>query len=215
MVRLFLIKTQMKKLYSLLLLFLFPINQLLAQNIQLMAGREYKLVVEAESIGENHFRYAYVDATFDTNLRKDISIAAFIQIIAEQKWWKPEIYLHGEFRTGLTNQFSFSNTYLAGVAYKPLATEKGHIVVEGLFRYEKSAPQWQFTLVSGAYHKRWLFTNYIDIYGQNNVSLFSENKLFFNIYKPLYIGVNFELSYNVRQTNQFAFYPFGIIRFNL
>ena len=205
----------MKKLYLLLLLFLFALQYSTAQNIQLMAGREYKLVVEVESLGKNHFRYAYIDATFDSNLHKDISIASFIQIIAEQKWWKPNIYLHGEFRTGLTNQFSFSNICLAGAAYKPLTTEKGHIVIEGLFRYEKSVPQWQFTFVSGAYHKRWLFTNYIDIYGQNNVSLFSENKLFYNIYKPLHIGVNLELSYNVRQANKFAFYPFGIIRFNL
>ena len=205
----------MKKLYLLLLLFLFSINQLFAQNIQLMVGREYKLVVEAKSLSKNHFRYAYIDATLDSDLRKDATIAAFIQIIAEQKWWKPEIYLHGEFRSGLTNQFSFANTYLAGAAYKPLATKKGHIVIEGLFRYEKDVPQWQFTFVGGAYHKRWLFANYIDFYGQDNVSLFSENKLFYNIYKPLHIGVNIELSYNVRQAKQFAVYPFGIIRFNL
>ena len=71
----------MKKLYPLLLLFLFALQYSTAQNIQLMAGREYKLVVEVESLGKNHFRYAYIDATFDSNLRKDISIASFIQII--------------------------------------------------------------------------------------------------------------------------------------
>lgn len=180
-----------------------------------MAGREYKLVVETESMGENHFRYVYIETVFDNNLKNDISISAFAQIIAEQKWWKPEVYLHGEFRTGLTNQFSFANAYLAGVSYKPLVTSKGYILLETLFRYEKNMPQWQFTFISGAYHKRWLFANYIDVYGQNGISMFSENKLFFNIYKPLHIGIDLEFSYNVREINKFSFYPFGIIRFDL
>lgn len=205
----------MKKLYLLFLLFFFSINQLLAQNIHFMAGREYKLVVETESMGENHFRYVYIETVFDNNLKNDISISAFAQIIAEQKWWKPEVYLHGEFRTGLTNQFSFANAYLAGVSYKPLVTSKGYILLETLFRYEKNMPQWQFTFISGAHHKRWLFANYIDVYGQNGISMFSENKLFFNIYKPLHIGIDLEFSYNVREINKFSFYPFGIIRFDL
>ena len=179
-------------------------------NVQLEAGKETKAVLEGEKFTDNSYFYAYSEWVINS---KDNAVSNWAQIIYERRLGSAPIYAHGEFRTGLTTDFSFGNTYLVGAAYNILSTEKGMINFDALYRYENEQHEWQFSFVSSASFGKLQFSNYIDVWGQDWMMVCSENKLYYPIMKNVKIGANIELGYNYRHIDKWSFYPFGIVKY--
>ncbi len=153
----------------------------------------------------------------DWSLNGDKATMNWAQLIWEQKFWEAPIWMHGEFRTGMTTEVPFGNSYILGAAIGIVRGKYGFMNLEPLYRYENKQHGYQATFVSGFQHKRLLFSNYIDLWAFDKPDepiMCSENKLFYNLMWKLKVGVNIELGYNYRHDNKWSFFPFGIIRYD-
>lgn len=183
-------------------------------NFQLEAGKEVKGAIEWEYHTDNSMGYAYSEWLLNGNK----ATMNWAQVFWEQKFWKAPVFIHGEFRTGMTTEYAFGNTYLLGAAIGLVQGKYGYLTLEPLYRYENKQHGYQMSVVSGFQYKSLLFTSYVDLWAfdkPKETILCSENKLFYNLYKGLSIGANIELGYNYRHEDKWSFYPFGVIRYNI
>lgn len=180
-----------------------------AQNVQFeISPRCAKGVIELTTFSDNTFGYCYTEMVLSGNE----ATSMFSQVIWEQKWWETPIFGHVEFRTGLTNEFSFGNTGIAGVAWSILPSENATLVAELLYRRENGKNMAQITFVGGFSYDRWNYSGYCDLWRDGLFRLYSENKFFFRFSKTLHIGVNLEFGVNNYEGETFSFTPYAIIR---
>ena len=200
-----------KAIISLFLLLHSFCSNISAHNIQLLQGdSETKLVAETEIYSPQSLSFIYFESTINNNK----FTSAYLQICHDHKWWEAPLMLHAEFRGYISTETTFNNNYLAGLTWEALKHKNGFISVEALFRYDYKC-NWQTTAIYGYNKNRLLLSGYIDIYGPTTVSAFNENKIFYNIHRQFYAGINLEFSKNVRKIGHWYFIPFAIVRINL
>ena len=191
----------MKKILVLLFT-LLSVMLVKAQNIQISKGEEFKVIAETELHYENSMSFLYTELVIEDNK----ATSTYVQLFREQKFWEAPIYIHAEFRTFLAEQFLTDNIYMLGAAWGLLANEYCYITLEALYRYD-GQNNWQFTTVGGFLKDRLSFSHYADFYGTDKLYMFSENKIFYEIAKPLSIGANIELGLNAREGKKWSCYP--------
>ena len=182
----------------------------IAQNVQISKGKEFKVIAETELHDENSMSFLYTELVLDG----DKNTSSYVQLFREQKFWEAPIYIHAEFRTFIAEQFLTDNIYMLGAAWGLMAKENSYITLEALYRYD-GQNNWQFTTVGGFNYKRLSFAHYADFYGIDDLYMFSENKLFYQISKHFKIGANIELGLNVRDGKKWSCYPFATLRIDL
>lgn len=181
-----------------------------SQNIQIAKGKELKVVAETELHDNNSMSFLYTELIVENNQ----TASTYVQLFREQKFWEYPIYIHAEFRTFIAEQFLTNNIYMLGAAWGVLAKENGYITLEAMYRYDDKN-NWQFTTVGGFTYKLISFSHYADFYGADRLYMFSENKLFFQLFKNLKIGTNIELGLNTREGKKWSCYPFAVLRIDL
>lgn len=159
----------MKKFIFTIALLLIVATQSFAQNFQVFIGKDndIRLIGEQQRFTEKVFDYAYVEAA---------EYGCYVQLIHEQTFWK-SLALHAEFRT------TFAETIgILGPGWT-FGFNTGTIGVQALCRYDNVGFNAQ---MSGVYSFDWGFVNlygYADVWGQKDVSLFSETRLYFPVVK--------------------------------
>lgn len=154
-----------------------------------------RVVSETTSLGDNHVGYAYVELSGFSGK----NIEAYGQFFWEQKWWKLPLFIHAEYRGVAAASYYESTTYL-GAAYC-LYGKRGYVAFEPLFMWKQhSGVGGQFSIVGSWEWKRLLFEHYTDLWKAHRMTstadLYSQSRLYLNVYKRFSIGVIGTLFYS-------------------
>lgn len=178
-------------------------------DIQAEAGEEFKIVGEVLAFRENSFTYMYCE----TPIRRGRAVSGYFQFFRQQKFWKAPVFLHAEFRTFVTKDFDTDNIYMAGGAWNFLTTSRGTVALELLYRYDGRS-NYQLTLAANWAKGRWSYAGYADFFGPSTLHIFSENKMFADIYAGLALGVNLELGLRTVGDHTLSCRPFAAARYS-
>ncbi len=166
----------------------------------------------ADKWGSSFF---FMDMTYRTTGMEQL----YMEVFRNLRFWELPIDVHIEYNGGLTNGFSFNNTFLLGANYSLNASDYtcGFSVTPSLKYFAKAKNPYSAQLTTAWYAHLFKgmisFTGFADVWGddlggQNNLVFLSQPQLWLNLNKikgvpkelNLSVGGEVELSYN---------FPFG------
>lgn len=197
----------MKKIL-LVLCITFCSSVALAQNVQLLYGKEWRIVTEYTKNTKNSMSYIYGEFAFDNNKTK----SGYLQLIREQKFWELPLYIHAELRGFVSSNTSANINYFAGLGYGLIQKNSGYLSVNALYRYDYRS-NWQVGLSGEWRNKYMLYVGYADFYGAADFNLHSEHRLYYRALPWLDIGGNLEFNYI--DGGNFECSPFAVVKFNI
>lgn len=163
-----------------------------AQNsLWLEQGKNTLLVFEFKDFKDDVFNYIYVES----ELKDSKTPSTYVLVSRDQKWWDKNIWIHGEFRTFVGEQFLNDNIYLIGPMFGLADGKLGFINLQTMYRYDGKS-NFQATFLSDIEYKRILYSMYLDTYGTDKFYAHSENRLFFKLVNHVRIGGNLIVTLN-------------------
>lgn len=170
----------------LMLLFAIPGYSQDNNSIWLERSKDKTLLVgEFKDIHERAFNYLYVESEIDSRDTK----STYVLGSTDRKWWDKNIWVHGEFRTFLSKDFSMNNIYLIGPNFEALSGKAGFLNVQTMYRYD-GKNNFQVSILSDLEWKFIYYSMFLDTYGTDKFYAHSENRLFFRLFNPVRIGGN-------------------------
>lgn len=198
----------MKRLLLLFILFV-SLNCFSQNSIWLEHGKNTLAVIELNSAGDNYYNYLYLE----NELKDNNTLASYLLISRDQKFWKVPIYIHGEFRSYIGKDILTDNIYLIGPMFELTSGKLGYINLQTMYRYD-GRNNYQVSLLGQFKYKRFLYDAYIDSYGTEKFQFESENRFFFKIIDPISIGCNFFVKLNIEKSG-IEIKPMGLIRIDI
>ena len=179
-------------------------------SIWLERAKERTLLVgEFKDSHDRSFNYLYVESEIDTRQ----TFSTYVLASTDRKWWDAPIFIHGEFRTFLTKDFSADNIYLIGPNFEVLSGKLGFLNIQTMYRYD-GKNNFQVSVLTDVEYKRLYYTMFTDTYGTDKFYVHSENRLFFRIIKPIRIGANLLVTLNEEEKG-LKLTPFAVVRVDL
>ena len=170
----------MKRVFTLLALIPFFSY---GQELQVQLGSNAKkLSFESTVNKRNEMMYCY------TELQYGDQTSVYTQVFYEYNLFS--FSPHIEYRNMSNFSDDDSNIFLVGLTIPIFYNANAFANITPLYRFDDMSA-WQLSTVYGYSKHRLSFFGYIDIYGTNNFTLFSENKLKFLIGNT-FIGLNVE-----------------------
>lgn len=155
-----------------------------SQELQIQSSaKAQKLAFEYLTKTKRHYFYGYAETLINN------SVSGYIQTFYEYNLTKL-VSLHAEYRALSILNSKTLNTYIAGVSFNVLSRDNVYLSIAPLYRYEETH-QWQMSFIYGASYKRLSFDGYFDLYGDNDIYSFSENKVKFH-FDRYFVGANLE-----------------------
>ena len=167
------------------------------------------LVGEFKDIQERAFNYLYVESEIDSRESK----STYVLASTDRKWWDKNIWIHGEFRTFVSKDFSLDNIYLIGTNFELASGKTGFLNLQTMYRYD-GKNNFQVSLLSDLEWKFIYYSMFLDTYGTDKFYAHSENRLFFKICKPVRIGGNLLVTLNEEEKG-LKLTPMFLIRVDL
>lgn len=193
-----------------LLLFCLLCFDLFAQNsIWYEQGENSLVVAEFKDNNKKAYNYLYVESLFKKNQMK----STYVLLSCDQKWWEPNIWVHGELRTFVGKDILSDNVWLIGPMFGIADGKLGFLNLQTMYRYDVKS-NIQVSLLSDIEWKRIYYSMFADFYGTDKVYMHSENRLFFKVTGPIRIGANILLSLN-EISNGFDIKPMAVLRIDL
>lgn len=155
------------------------------------ASNKTLLVGEFKDSHEHSYNYLYIESEIDSKQTN----STYVLASTDRKWWDASIWIHGEFRTFLSKDFSANNIYLIGPNFDILSNKNGFLNVQTMYRYD-GKNNFQVSLLSDIEWKFIYYSMFLDTYGTDKFYAHSENRLFFQIFKPIRIGGNLIVTLN-------------------
>lgn len=155
------------------------------------ASNKTLLVGEFKDSHEHSYNYLYIESEIDSKQTN----STYVLASTDRKWWDAGIWIHGEFRTFLSKDFSANNIYLIGPNFDILSNKNGFLNVQTMYRYD-GKNNFQVSLLSDIEWKFIYYSMFLDTYGTDKFYAHSENRLFFQIFKPIRIGGNLIVTLN-------------------
>lgn len=155
------------------------------------ASNKTLLVGEFKDSHEHSYNYLYIESEIDSKQTN----STYVLASTDRKWWDAGIWIHGEFRTFLSKDFSANNIYLIGPNFDILSNKNGFLNVQTMYRYD-GKNNFQVSLLSDIKWKFIYYSMFLDTYGTDKFYAHSENRLFFQIFKPIRIGGNLIVTLN-------------------
>ena len=176
----------------LMLLFAIPSYSQDNNSIWLERSKDKTLLVgEFKDIHERAFNYLYVESEIDSRDTK----STYVLVSTDRKWWDKNIWIHGEFRTFLSKDFSMNNIYLIVRNFEALSGKAGFLNVQTMYRYD-GKNNFQVSILSDLKWKFIYYSMFLDTYGTDKFYAHSENRLFFRLFNPVRIGGNLVATLN-------------------
>lgn len=181
-----------------------------AQNsVWLEEGKNTLVVAEFKDFKENVFNYLYVES----EIKSGATPSTYVLASRDQKWWNKNIWVHGEFRTFVGNDFLSNNIYLIGPMFGLAEGKLGFLNLQTMYRYDGKS-NFQVSLLSDIEYKRIYYSMFIDTYGTDKFYAHSENRLFIKLIDPVRIGGNLIITLNEVEKG-FDFKPMAVLRIDL
>lgn len=183
-----------------------------AQNsIWLEKGKGDALVVaEFKDIHDDVFNYIYVESDFS---KHNDTRSTYVLASRDQKWWKTPVWVHGEIRSFVGQDFSTDNVFLIGPMFELTGGKLGFINLQTMYRYDGKS-NFQITFLSDVESGRFFYSMYADFYGYDKLYMHTENRFFFKVIPHVRIGANLVLT-NGEVSEHFDFKPMGVLRIDL
>ena len=198
----------MKKILILLLI-AASVPSFAQNSVWLEEGENTLVVAEFKDFKEDVFNYIYVES----EIKSGVAPSTYVLASRDQKWWKANIWVHGEFRTFVGKDFLSDNIYLIGPMFGLAEGKLGFLNLQTMYRYDGKS-NFQVTLLSDVEYKRFLYSMYVDTYGTDKFYAHSENRLFIKLIDPVRIGGNLIVSLNEAKKG-FDFKPMAVLRIDL
>lgn len=190
----------MNKIIFTIISFLLSIS-LSAQELQFQTSeKQFKIVSEYMQSKEKHTWYSYAE------ICSSADISTYMQTFYEHSLGT--VSIHAEYRGFLYAGDKWQNSFIAGISFNILACDNAYINLAPLYRYE-SKNMWQATATYGANYKNITFDGYFDLYGDDKINGFSENKVKIHFDK-YFIGTNIEYFLLERYSKVTPYIMFGI-----
>lgn len=159
---------------------------------------ELKLISETTGWGRNHMGYAYIEVG-TTPFKSDGSKWLYTQLMWEQKFWTPPLYLHAEVRSYFSN-VADSYQLFGGLAYM-VQVKNGYLAFDPLYRYCSQGGHGAQLTIFGAYDwKHFNFMHYTDIYKTHKMTvpltMYNECRAFYKINRRFEVGLIGIFSYS-------------------
>lgn len=209
----------MKNKFLIFALLLFT-SATIAQNVQLHYDFERghaTSTVEMFKVDDWGNTFFFIDADYN-GVNGEINLNYF-EIAREFKFWDAPISAHIEYNGGLTNTFSFGNSYLAGPSYSYLADDFSYgITLMAMYKYITLTPSdephnFQLTAVwfANFLDGKVTFSGFADFWKENHTVsadgfvadfqtseyiFLSEPQLWYNFNKHFSLGGELELAYD-------------------
>ena len=185
-------------------------EKLSAQNsLWYEQGQEALIVAEFKDDNAKAFNYLYVESLF----KKSKMESTYVLMSRDQKWWDPKIWVHGEFRTFVSQDGLSDNVYLLGPMFGLADGNWGFLNLQTMYRYDGKS-NFQVSLLSDVEYGRFYYTMFADMYGTDKLYLHSENRFFFKLFNPIRIGANFLVTVNEIEKG-FDIKPMAVLRVDL
>ena len=183
-----------------------------AQNsIWLEKGKDDALVVaEFKDIHDDVFNYIYVESDFS---KHNDTRSTYVLASRDQKWWKTPVWVHGEIRSFVGQNFSTDNVFLIGPMFELTGGKLGFLNLQTMYRYDGKS-NFQITFLSDVESGRFFYSMYADFYGYDKLYMHTENRFFFKVIPHVRIGANLVLT-NGEVSEHFDFKPMGVLRIDL
>lgn len=183
-----------------------------AQNsIWLEKGKGDALVVaEFKDIHDDVFNYIYVESDFS---KHNDTRSTYVLASRDQKWWKTPVWVHGEIRSFVGQDFSTDNVFLIGPMFELTGGKLGFINLQTMYRYDGKS-NFQITFLSDVESGRFFYSMYADFYVYDKLYMHTENRFFFKVIPHVRIGANLVLT-NGEVSEHFDFKPMGVLRIDL
>ena len=195
-----------------LLLFVFSLSGYSQNNnsVWLERSKDNTLLVgEFKDPHERSYNYLYVESAIDSRETK----STYVLASTDRKWWDAGIWVHGEFRTFLSKDFSADNIYLLGPNFELLSGKNGFMNLQTMYRYDGKS-NFQVSLLADVEWKFIYYSMFADTYGTDKLYLHSENRLFFKIVGPVRLGGNLLVTLNEEEKG-LKFTPMAVLRVDL
>lgn len=200
----------MKRITTLLLMLTVGIVAIEAQNsIWLEEGKNTLVVAEFKDSKDNVFNYLYVES----EIKSGAAPSTYVLASRDQKWWDKNIWVHGEFRTFVGEEFLSNNIYLIGPMFGLAEGKLGFLNLQTMYRYDGKS-NFQVTLLGDVEYKRIYYSMFLDTYGTDKFYAHSENRLFFKVVEPIRVGGNLIVTLNEVKKG-FDFKPMAVVRIDL
>lgn len=183
-----------RKMICSVIILVFFCSTAYAQNnsVWLERSKDRTLLVgEFKDIHEKAYNYLYVESELDSKETK----STYVLASTDRKWWDNNIWIHGEFRTFVSKDFSLNNIYLIGANFEIISGKTGFLNVQTMYRYDRKN-NFQVSLLSDIEYKFIYYSMYIDTYGTDKFYAHSENRLFFRTFKLVRLGGNLLVTLN-------------------
>lgn len=155
-----------------------------SQELQIQSSaKAQKIAFEYSTTTQRHSFYGYAETLINNG------VSGYIQTFYEYNLIKG-VSLHAEYRALSMLNSKTLNTYIAGVSFNVISRDNVYLSISPLYRYEETH-QWQVSFIYGASYKRLSFDGYFDLYGDNDIYSFSENKVKFH-FDRYFVGANLE-----------------------
>lgn len=196
-------------------IFLFLLSTLFSRSqdnnsIWLERSKDRTLLVgEFKDPHDRSYNYLYVESDLDFHKTG----STYVLASTDRKWWDAGIWVHGELRTFLTNDFSADNVYLIGPNFDVISGKAGFLNIQTMYRYDGRS-NFQVSVLADLEYRFIYYTMFADTYGPDRLYVHSENRLFFRIFKPVRIGTNLLVTVNEEEKG-IRLTPMAVLRVDL
>lgn len=193
----------------LLLITLLSLSVNAQNSVWLEEGKNTLVVAEFKDAKDNVFNYLYVES----EIKNSVTPSTYVLASRDQKWWDKSIWVHGEFRTFVGNDFLSNNIYMIGPMFDLAEGKLGFLNLQTMYRYDGKS-NFQVSVLSDIEYKRIYYSMFLDTYGTDKFYAHSENRLFIKLIDHIRVGGNLIITLN-ETTKGFDFKPMAVLRLDL